>query len=190
MDDSGPRTKNRREHAVPLSDWAIAELKALKELANGSRFVLPGKKASKPANPKLISRGVKRLLGRFAYEGNRGVYTTRRSSDGPHDLEPAGRDSVRRRTRHQPQQGYSEETYDLWEYFEEKRAALERWELYLLGLMSEGKLAHSRQKQLGKRGQTRREQSVIEWAVNGLGCDRANPLGQFRTEPLALCEWR
>src|SRR5262245_9088858 len=36
-------TKNRREHAVPLTDWTIEELKALKKYARGSRFVLPGK---------------------------------------------------------------------------------------------------------------------------------------------------
>lgn len=34
--------KSKREHAAPLTRWAIAELKALKLLANTSRFVLPG----------------------------------------------------------------------------------------------------------------------------------------------------
>jgi hypothetical protein len=49
-------SKNRRDHAVPLTDWAIAELKALRTLGDGSRFVLPGKNPDRHADPKLITR--------------------------------------------------------------------------------------------------------------------------------------
>lgn len=73
---------------MPLSEWAIAELKALKEHAKGSQFVLPGKNPNKPANPKLITRGVKRLLPRFlAYQID--AFT-------PHDLRRTGRTTLGR----------------------------------------------------------------------------------------------
>jgi integrase len=127
-------TKNRREHAVPLTDWAIAELKALKKHARGSRFVLPGKHLNRPANSKLITRGVQRLLPRFlAHEIE--PFT-------PHDLRRTGRTTLgrlgvtpfiaERVINHS--KDVLEETYDLWDYFDEKRDALERLEYYLHGL--------------------------------------------------------
>lgn len=132
-------TKNRLGQVAPLTDWAIVELKALKELARESRFVIPGKRDNRPANPKLITRGVKRLLPRFlAYKIE--AFT-------PHDLRRTGRTSLGRlgitpfvaeRVINHSKDAL-EETYDLWEYFEEKRAALERWERYLLSLMPEGR---------------------------------------------------
>ena len=127
-------TKNRREHAVPLTDWAIAELKALKKHARDSRFVLPGKHQNRPANSKLITRGVKRLLPRFlAHEIE---------SFTPHDLRRTGRTTLgrlgvtpfvaERVINHS--KDVLEETYDLWDYFDEKRDALERLERYLQSL--------------------------------------------------------
>jgi integrase len=62
-------TKSRRGHVVPLTDWAISELRALKDLSKGSRFVLPSSKPTRPANPKLITRSVARSLVRFAKVG-------------------------------------------------------------------------------------------------------------------------
>jgi integrase len=130
------RTKNRRGHVVPLTHWTIVELKALKELANGSRFVIPGKRETRAANPKLISRGVKRLLRRFLAH--------KIEPFTPHDLRRTGRTSLGRLgvtpfiaelvINHS--KDVLEETYDLWEYLDEKRDALERWEGYLLGLLS------------------------------------------------------
>jgi integrase len=129
-------TKNRCGQIVPLSDWAIDELKALKELSKGSRFVIPGKNGNRAANPKLITRGVKRLLPRFlAYKIE--AFT-------PHDLRRTGRTSLGRlgvtpfiaeRVINHSKDAL-QGTYDLWEYFEQKRAALEGWERYLLSLAS------------------------------------------------------
>jgi integrase len=127
-------SKNKREHAVPLTRWAIAELDALKLLANGSRFVLPGKKPDRHADPKLITRGVKRLLPRFLAHGIDAFV--------PHDLRRTGRTTLGR-LKVSPfigervinhSKGVLEETYDLWDYFDEKRDALERLENYLLQL--------------------------------------------------------
>jgi integrase len=127
----GAHSKNRREHIVPLTDWAIEELKALKKYARGSRFVLPGKHVNRPANPKLITRGVQRLLPRFLAHGIE-AFT-------PHDLRRTGRTTLgrlgvtpfvaERVINHS--KDVLQETYDLWDYFDEKRDALERLEKYL-----------------------------------------------------------
>lgn len=129
-------SKNKREHAVPLSRWAIAELKALELLANGSRFVLPGKNPERHADPKLITRGVKRLLPGFLKHGIDAFV--------PHDLRRTGRTTLgrlgvspfigERVINHS--KGVLEETYDLWDYFDEKRDALERLEKYLQALLT------------------------------------------------------
>jgi integrase len=128
-------TKSRREHVVPLTDWAIAELKALKAYAGDSKFVLPGKDRRKPANPKLITRGVKRLLPRFRAHQ---IEPFR-----PHDLRRTGRTTLgrlgvtpfiaERVINHS--KDVLEETYDLWDYFDEKRDALGRLEKYLRVLL-------------------------------------------------------
>ena len=81
-------SKNKREHAVPLTDWAITELKALQVLANGSRFVLPGKNPERHADPKLITRSVKRLLPAFLAHGIDAFV--------PHDLRRTGRTTLGR----------------------------------------------------------------------------------------------
>jgi integrase len=127
-------SKNRREHVVPLTDWAIEELHALKKHARGSRFVLPGMRVNRPANPKLITRGVQRLLPRFLAHGIE-PFT-------PHDLRRTGRTTLSRLgvtpfvaervINHS--KDILQETYDLWDYFDEKRDALERLERYLLSL--------------------------------------------------------
>ena len=100
-------------------------------LAGKSRFVLPGKKPERHADPKLITRGVKRLLPRFLTHGIETFV--------PHDLRRTGRTTLgrlgvspfigERVINHS--KDVLEETYDLWDYFEEKRDALERLENYL-----------------------------------------------------------
>src|SRR5215207_5821513 len=127
-------SKNKREHAVPLTRWAIAELKALELLSNGSRFVLPGKNPERHADPKLVTRSVKRLLPRFLAHGIDAFV--------PHDLRRTGRTTLgrlgvlpfigERVINHS--KDVLEETYDLWDYFDEKRDALDRLECYLLKL--------------------------------------------------------
>jgi integrase len=154
-------TKNRRGHVLPLTDWAIVELKALKELANGSRFVIPGKRNDRAANPKLISRGVKRLLPRFI--------ARKIEAFTPHDLRRTGRTSLgrlgvtpfiaERVINHS--KDVLEETYDLWEYFDEKREALERWAGYLLRLMADPR-TRGQAVQTGRRRVTRLENRAYD----------------------------
>lgn len=92
------------------------------------------------ADPKLITRGVQRLLPRFlAHEIDAFV---------PHDLRRTGRTTLARlgvtpfigeRVINHSKDAL-EETYDLWDYFDEKRDALERLEKYLLRLRDDEKV--------------------------------------------------
>jgi integrase len=119
--------KNRRGHIVPLSDWAIEELQALKDMSGNARFVVPSSRGNKPASPKLITRSVARSLARFQKIG---IDTFR-----PHDLRRTGRTELARLgvSKHIAERvlNHSKEviegTYDLYEYVDEKRAALSAW---------------------------------------------------------------
>jgi len=119
---------------LPLSDWAIDELQQLKVMADGSRYVLPNADKSAPADPndpKYITRSVARCLKRFKKHGV-GAFT-------PHDLRRTGRtglakpgvrvDIAERVLNHARER--IEATYDVHEYVDEKRDALERWAKYL-----------------------------------------------------------
>lgn len=123
--------KNRQGHIVPLTDRAIAELQALRELAAGSRFVMPNLTKTGPANPSLLTGYVARSLHRFRRIGI-AAFT-------PHDLRRTARTELARigipshvaerllNHNKEPIEG----TYNLYEYLAEKRLALERWEMRL-----------------------------------------------------------
>ncbi len=124
-------SKNGRGHVLPLSDWAVAELKKLKLLAGGHRYVLPNADGSAPIDPKYLTRSVARCLKRFKKHGV-AAFT-------PHDLRRTGRtglgrlgvkvDIAERVLNHTRER--MQATYDVHEYLEEKREALDRWSHYL-----------------------------------------------------------
>lgn len=53
-------SKSGRGHICPLTDWAMQEFDALRNLAGTSPWVLPAKDPSNPIDPKLLTRGVSR----------------------------------------------------------------------------------------------------------------------------------
>jgi integrase len=128
------RAKTGKGHVLPLSNWAIEELQKLKVMANGSRYVIPNADGSAPIDPKYITRSVARCLKRFKKHGV-GAFT-------PHDLRRTGRtglarlgvkvDIAERVLNHARER--MEATYDVHEYVDEKRVALERWAKYLAEL--------------------------------------------------------
>jgi integrase len=132
--------KERRAHVVPLTDWAIQELLALKELSEGSTYVLPKRRKNKedrPSNGQLISRSVARLRHRLAAIGI--------ASFTPHDLRRTGRtllsmlgtpeDIAERVLNHS--RGEIVGTYDLFEFIPQKRVALEKLTERLRSLLRE-----------------------------------------------------
>ena len=127
-------SKAGKGHVLPLSDWAIRELLKLKALASGSRYVLPNLDGTGPIDPKYITRSVARCLKRFKRHGV--------ASFTAHDLRRTGRTglarlgvpvSVAERVLNHARERI-EATYDVHDYVDEKRAALEKWARYLQDL--------------------------------------------------------
>jgi integrase len=128
--------KTGKGHIVPLSDWALRELEKLKVMASGSRYVLPSTGKSGPIDPKYVTRSVARCLNRFKRHGV-AAFT-------PHDLRRTGRtglarlgikvDAAERVFNHARER--MEATYDVHDYIEEKREALDKWARHLAELCS------------------------------------------------------
>jgi integrase len=130
--------KEKREHVVPLTDWAIQHLLELKKLSKGFRYVLPKQRKSKgerPCNAQIISRSVLRLRERFQVIGI-APFT-------PHDIRRTGRTfmamlNVAERVAEwvlNHSMGEIVETHDLWEYVPQKRVALEKLGCYYASLL-------------------------------------------------------
>jgi len=133
--------KERRAQVVPLTEWAIEELLALKEFSNGSKYVLPKcrkGKEDRPSSGQLISRSITRLREQFEVIGI-APFT-------PHDLRRTGRtllsklgtpeDIAERVLNHS--RGEIVGTYDLCEFVPQKRVALEKLEAWLRSLLAKG----------------------------------------------------
>jgi integrase len=130
--------KTGKGHVLPLSDWAVQELQKLKVMADGSRYVLPNAAGAAPIDPKYITRSVARCLKRFKRHGVT-AFTA-------HDLRRSGRtglarlgvkvDIAERVLNHARDR--MEATYDVHDYVEEKREALEKWANYLADLRDSG----------------------------------------------------
>lgn len=126
--------KAGRGHVVPLSDWAVDEFRVLKRLAERSLFVFPNDDGSAPANPKLITRSVARYQKAWQKLGIK-PFT-------PHDLRRTCRTGLAKlkvaphiaeRVLNHVQEKIPG-TYDVHDYSDEKREALERWAKQLQSL--------------------------------------------------------
>jgi integrase len=143
--------KSGKGHVVPLSEWAIEELRKLKVMAGGSRYVLPNADKTAPTDPKYITRSVARCLKRFKKHGV-AAFTA-------HDLRRTGRtglaklgvktDIGERVLNHARER--IEATYDVHGYIDEKREALEKWAKYLAELRV-GRRAVPKNTSVGKTG--------------------------------------
>jgi integrase len=127
----GSRTKTGKPSLVPLSPWAVTELRALKKLAKDSPWVFPNGGPT-PADPKQLTRNLARAQERF---GKLGIepFTL-------HDLRRTCRTGLAR-LKIQPHVAervlnHAQEkipgTYDVHDYLDEKREALEKWAEHLI----------------------------------------------------------
>jgi integrase len=126
--------KAGRGHVCPLSSQAVIELRALKRLAERSQWVLPNDAGDGALDPKLLTRGVAKCQKRFQERGVK-PFTL-------HDLRRTCRTGLARlevpphiaeRVLNHAQDKIPG-TYDVHSYLDEKRAALEKWDLHLRGL--------------------------------------------------------
>jgi integrase len=128
-------TKTKKApNVVPLSDWAVREFEALQRLAKHSPWVLANDANDGPIDPKLLTRGVARCQARMQKLGI-AEFTL-------HDLRRTCRTGLARlkiaphiaeRVLSHAQEKI-EGTYDVFDYLEEKREALNKWAAHLAGL--------------------------------------------------------
>lgn len=123
----GERTKTGAAVLVPLVPAAVKELRALKREGKGSPWLFPNSVPEHPADPKLLTRNLARALERFADAGI-GAFTL-------HDLRRTVRTGLARlkvaphiaeRVLNHAQERIAG-TYDVHDYAEEKRAAIQLW---------------------------------------------------------------
>jgi integrase len=131
--------KKGRGHALPLSDWAVDEIRSLINISGTSPYLLPRKNGLEPINPMLITRSVERLVHRFEAAGIE-RFT-------PHDLRRTGRtglaslgieDEVAERVLNHQKRGMKR-VYDRFAYFPQKRDAIEKWATYLSDLLAQAR---------------------------------------------------
>jgi integrase len=137
----GDHTKTGKGHVLPLSNWALEELRSLKVMAGRSPYVLPNLDGSGPLDPKYITRGVARCQNRFRKLGI--------AKFSAHDLRRTGRTGLGRlRVKFEVAERVLNhardkihEAYDLHDYLDEKREALDKWEQYLKSLRDDCKVS-------------------------------------------------
>lgn len=119
---------------VPLSPWAAEEFAALKREAESSKFVLPAKDPGKAIDAKLLTRGLAKCQERMK--------ALKIEAFTLHDLRRTCRTGLARlkvpphiaeRVLNHAQEKIAG-TYDLHEYLDEKRDALNKWARHLRGL--------------------------------------------------------
>jgi integrase len=129
--------KKGRGHVLPLSDWAVNEIRSLMGISGASAYLLPRKNRLEPINPMLITRSVERLAPRFQAAGIE-PFT-------PHDLRRTGRtglaslgieDEVAERVLNHQKKGMKR-VYDRFAYSPQKRDAIEKWAKYLSDLLAQ-----------------------------------------------------
>lgn len=126
-------TKKDAERLVPLTDRAVTEFKALKNAAGRSHYVLPGEGGG-PLDAKYLTRSLARCEKRFKEKGIgkfvlHDLRRTLRTGLGALKVAP----DIRRLVVGHKQVGM-DATYDVHDYFEEKREALEKWSAHLKSL--------------------------------------------------------
>ncbi len=118
------RTKNKKAHLVPLSPQAITIIKELLRTASEDGFLFPGEGKGDHLTNAALSRAIKRNLDHFGL-----------SAFTPHDLRRTGATQLaafkvprfdRDRVLNHTDRSIGA-VYDVHEYEEEKRAALDLW---------------------------------------------------------------
>lgn len=127
-------SKTETEYLVPLVPAAVEQFRVLKRSAGRARYVMPGDDGIAPADPKLLTRSVARHLPVLA-KLKVAAFTL-------HDLRRTVRTGLARlkvpphiaeRVLNHAQPDIVA-TYDVHQYLDEKRDALEKWAAHLAAL--------------------------------------------------------
>jgi integrase len=120
-------SKTGRGHVVPLSDWAVEEFRLLKKAAKRSPWVLPASDPTLSLDAKLLTRGLakcQKRFGKLAIEPFtlHDLRRTCRTGLAKLRVEP----HIAERVLNHAQERIPG-TYDVHDYLDEKRAALDQW---------------------------------------------------------------
>lgn len=145
----GARTKNKREHLIPLSPMALGLVRAGLEIVDeGDEFLFPSPiKRTAPIDGHALAVAMRRMAESDKLTGP-GSKSWKADPPTPHDLRRTfatrlaelgvakeDRDAC---LNHTPTDVGSKH-YDLYERAKEKRAALEKWAEALAAILSEGR---------------------------------------------------
>ncbi len=127
-------SKNGRQHVVPLSAWAVDEFRTLKTMTDASPWVLPSPDPGLPVDAHQLTRSLAKCRARFKKRGIEAftlhdLRRTCRTGLGKLKIAPHIAERV---VNHS--QGKMVETYDVGDYMDEKRAALDKWARHLRSL--------------------------------------------------------
>ena len=120
------RMKMKTEHVVPLPQQALAKLAELKEIACGSRYVLPGRNRNKPISNNTMLFALYRMgyKSKMTGHGFRSVASTILNESG---FNP---DAVERQLAH-CERNEIRGAYNRAEYLPERKRMMQHWADYL-----------------------------------------------------------
>lgn len=134
------RSKNGKEHRVPLSNLALEIVRELVSLAGGSDWLIPSPqgKGKKPIEPGALTRAVARLLGCMNIK-HFVVHDLRRTAASHMASLRISRTVIKKVLNHADSDITA--IYDRYGYDDEKRTALDAWAHRLREIMEKGDAA-------------------------------------------------
>jgi integrase len=129
----GAKTKNKLAQVVPLTDAMIALVKALPRI-DGTEFLFPTRKAKRIHERHFSgwSKAKAKLAKELEFKVQWGQHDFRRNIRTACSAMRVNRIYAERILNHVPGAKTMEGVYDQYEFFEEKREAIEAWQQYLI----------------------------------------------------------
>ncbi|MGD6736318.1 tyrosine-type recombinase/integrase (plasmid) [Photobacterium leiognathi subsp. mandapamensis] len=126
---AGEVSKNYRANLIPLTDTAYSLLCRLKEISGDSVYLFPRDSASGHLDPNYLSRKIRKFCvdTEFNKFVPRDLRRTVKTLAGELGISKEIRDCIQNHSMND----VSSKHYDRYDYFKEKRIALERWEAKL-----------------------------------------------------------
>jgi integrase len=123
-------SKNKRHHMIPLNDKALATLRAMHEVAEGSDYIFPHRlDPQRHIRLDSFSQCINRFVTKsgFRHFVPRDIRRTCKTLMGEMGISKHLRDRIHNHAL----QDVSSKHYDRYEYLEEKRVALDNWVAWL-----------------------------------------------------------
>ena len=121
------RVKTGRAHVIPVEALALDVLRGLPSFVDSSRFVFPDQTGQRPTPWRTLTRAVDRIARRFEIEpfAPRDIRRTVKT----HLARIGVLQEVRNRLQNHALDDVGSKHYDRFDYLDDKRAALQGWDL-------------------------------------------------------------